>query len=79
VPTSKYGTPDLTTKNLYLTMWKAYPRKTQFTVFGQSLRFLVIGTLSLAKQPKCVNMKELAEELASSSPIPRMVLLPYSS
>jgi hypothetical protein len=33
-------------------LWKAYPRKTQSTVFGPNLRFLLIGRFTLAKQPQ---------------------------
>jgi hypothetical protein len=36
---------------------EAYPRKTQSTVLGPSLRFLLIGTLTFAMQPKCASMK----------------------
>jgi hypothetical protein len=35
VPTSRSGTPDLTTKNLYSTLLKAYPEKTQSTILVQ--------------------------------------------
>jgi hypothetical protein len=44
------GTPEFIIKNLYSMLWKAYPRKTQSTVFDPNLR-LLIGTLTLAKQP----------------------------
>jgi hypothetical protein len=33
-------------------MWKAYPRKTQSTIFDPNLRFLLISTVTLAKQPQ---------------------------
>jgi hypothetical protein len=46
------GTPEFIIKNLYPMLWKAYPRKTQSTVFGPNLRFLLIGRFTLAKQPQ---------------------------
>jgi hypothetical protein len=45
-------TPEFIIKNLYPMLLKAYPRKTQSTIFGPNLRFLLIGTFTLAKQPE---------------------------
>jgi hypothetical protein len=38
-------------QHLYPMLWKAYPRKTQSTIFSPNLRFLLIGILTLSKQP----------------------------
>jgi hypothetical protein len=52
VPTNMPGTREFIIKNLYPILWKAYPRKTESTVFCPNLRFLLIDTFTLTKQPQ---------------------------
>ena len=66
VPTTMSSTPEFIIKNLYPMMWKACPRKIQSIVFGPNLRFLLIDTFTLAKQPQ-VHKYEIFNFLFSHS------------